>query len=158
MKPDSRADPALDAFVASALSLMPKMLRGFMREERNALSRGRVTLPQFWMLQLLGERGTCRMHELSRELRISPSSATVLIDRLVELKLADRGPDADDRRAIRVWATAQGRAALTRVFEQKRRITRRLFTRIPVVDRNAYLRVLTHMVRETDLRPRGEES
>lgn len=155
MKFKPSSDPGLDAFVAEVLALFPRMMRGFMREERNALSAGRITLPQFWILQVLSERGACRMLDLTRELRIPPSTATLLMDRLVALGLACRETDPADRRAIRVRMTARGRAMMSRVLRQKREILRRVSEGLPGEDRAAYLRVLDHIVRATGVSGSG---
>jgi DNA-binding MarR family transcriptional regulator len=157
MKTKTEPDPDLDAFVSEVLTLFPRMMRGFMREERNALSAGKITLPQFWILQVLAERGICQMRDLTKELRIPPSTATVLMDRLVSLRLAGRELDPDDRRAIRVRMTARGRAMMARVLGQKRDILRRASEGLPAADRAAYLRVLDHIGRATGV-PGSETS
>lgn len=147
MKTPRFPDAELNEFVDKVLVLFPRMMRGFMREERNALSRGRIPLPQFWFLQLLSERGVSRMRDLTQELRIPPSTATMLTDRLVEMRLVSRESDREDRRAIRVRLTAKGRSMMARVVGQKRDILLRVMAGLPAGDRAAYVRVLEHVVR-----------
>lgn len=121
-----------------------------MREERNILSRGEVSLPQFWALQIIAERGSCLMSDLCSELGMSPSSLTACVDCLCEMKLVRRAADAEDRRAIRVALTARGRRMLLEVIGQKRDMIRRLFSDVPAADRAVYLRVLDQVVAKTE--------
>ncbi|MDZ4200191.1 MAG: MarR family transcriptional regulator [Kiritimatiellia bacterium] len=138
----------LDRFVDSTLDLMPRMLRGFMREERNLLSRGVISLPQFWMLQIIRESSRCLMNDLARALSIPPSTLTSMADRLVELKLILRHTDPEDRRAVRLTLTPEGEQTLHDILEQKRDMALRIFAKVSEEDRAAYLRVIEQVVRQ----------
>lgn len=142
-KPD---DPALARFADRLQALMPRLLRGMMRQERSSLARGEITLPQMWMLQTLLERGTCVMGDLAQELRVGRSTATGLADRLVGMGLMRREHDAADRRTVRAALTARGRRMMEELYREKRRLTVRLFGTISARDRAAYLRVMERMV------------
>lgn len=56
------------------------------------------------------------MNDLAARMEISPSAATQLVDRLVQHGLAERTPDPDDRRALRVAVSGSALAAV-RAFE-----------------------------------------
>jgi DNA-binding MarR family transcriptional regulator len=61
--------------------------------------------------------GACRAGFLASEAKISPSTITEVVEGLEEDGLVRREPDPDDRRAVRVALTAEGRRHLQR-FEQ----------------------------------------
>ncbi len=85
------------------------------------LSRfGGVTLHQLGALRHLVKRGPLTMHELAALMGISPSSATQLVDRLVQHGLVDRVAAPADRRVHRL-AVAGAAAEAVRGFEKDRR-------------------------------------
>ena len=143
-------------FSQRLIHLMPQLIRGFARQEHNSLSRGEITLPQLWALELLARypripsttcrQGVCPMHDLARSLNISRPAATGLIHRLIKQGLAVREHDRRDRRVVRVGITAKGRKILTEIWEQKRRAIAKVFGQLPGSDRARYLSTLERVV------------
>jgi DNA-binding MarR family transcriptional regulator len=80
---------------------------------------GGVTLHQLGALRHLVKHGPLTMNDIATRMEISPSAATQLVDRLVQHGLAERAPDPDDRRALRVAASGSALAAV-RAFEKER--------------------------------------
>lgn len=80
---------------------------------------GGVTLHQLGALRHLVKRGPLTMHELAAHMDISASSATQLVDRLVQHGLVDRVADPADRRVHRLAVSASAAAAV-RDFEKDR--------------------------------------
>ncbi len=80
---------------------------------------GGVTLHQFGALRHLVRRGPLTMHELAALMNISPSSATQLVDRLVQHGLVDRVADPADRRVHRV-AVSSVATEVVRDFEREK--------------------------------------
>ena len=66
-------------------------------------------------LRVVASHEPARMGEVAAHLRIAPRSATEVLDGLAARDLVRREPDPDDRRAIRVLLTPQGRSVLTEV-------------------------------------------
>lgn len=64
-----------------------------------------VSFPQFKTLMVIRYLGTCSIKRLSKTQGISPASASEMIDRLVEMKMVTREPDAEDRRRVRISLT-----------------------------------------------------
>jgi DNA-binding MarR family transcriptional regulator len=73
------------------------------------------------------------MKEVSSFLRITPPSATALINGLVAAKFLERRADPDDRRSVRLRLTPKGRTFIGRrlaeVEQQMEHILGRLTTR-----------------------------
>jgi DNA-binding MarR family transcriptional regulator len=67
-----------------------------------------LTLPQFRALALLQHYGPQRMGSVSNYLGSTFSSATSIIDRLVDKELVERAPDPDDRRVVVCRLTTKG--------------------------------------------------
>lgn len=64
----------------------------------------------------LGQDGGCTMSELALKIKLTVSSATLIVDRLVDRGLVSRHRSLDDRRVVRVALTDEG-AGLYRVVE-----------------------------------------
>ncbi len=73
-----------------------------------------LTIPQFRALDLLIS-GPRRMSDIAQELGISLPSATSLIDRLTDKRLAERQHDTADRRVVICQITAAGRVEVERL-------------------------------------------
>jgi DNA-binding MarR family transcriptional regulator len=64
---------------------------------------------QFWALQQLDEQQGRSMVDLSRVLLTDKSNVTAIVDRLEQAALAQRTPDARDRRVFLITLTPEGR-------------------------------------------------
>ena len=73
------------------------------REKMGALSKHDGSVIFF-----LGQDGECTMSELAQKIRLTVSSATLIVDRLVERGLVSRHRSLEDRRVVRVGLTAEG--------------------------------------------------
>ncbi len=65
----------------------------------------------------LGQDGECTMTELAQKIRLTVSSATLIVDRLVDKGLLSRHRSLEDRRVVRVALTEEG-AGLYRGIEE----------------------------------------
>ncbi len=74
-----------------------------------------LTMPQLKMLFVVDWRGPLPMNQVAARLGITVSTATGLIDKLVEAGLARREHDDRDRRVVRVCSTDAGRAMVIRL-------------------------------------------
>jgi DNA-binding MarR family transcriptional regulator len=93
---------------------------------------------------LLGD-GDLRLSELSDHLHIAPRSATEVVDALAERGLAERRPDPDDRRAVRVHLTDAGRQAATAIREARRSEAEAFFAVLDDADRAELTRILARL-------------
>ncbi len=93
---------------------------------------GSVTLPQFRALVVLDHGGgSCRVGDLAAELRVKPSTATRLCDRLVRRGLVARHVDEANRREVAITLTAAGKRLVERVTEVRRLEIGAIVARIP---------------------------
>ncbi len=87
------------------------LVRRFSLAERADVAYCGMTVAQAATLEAL-EHGPLRLGELGRRLGIAPSTLSRNLDRLVERGFVERGPDPDDRRALRARLTESGRRAV----------------------------------------------
>ena len=66
------------------------------------------TRPQMTTLLVIRERGEMSLKEIAAATRVSPPSASTMVDRLVEFGMATRKNSEADRREVRVAMTDQG--------------------------------------------------
>jgi DNA-binding MarR family transcriptional regulator len=111
-----------------------------------------VTLPQYRTLVVLSEGGPRRLADLAEALRVSPSTATRMCDRLVRKGLITRTRDELDRREVNLEVTAAGRTTVMEVINHRRAEVCSLLTSIPLGTRRELvdsLRLLSTATGET---------
>jgi DNA-binding MarR family transcriptional regulator len=79
---------------------------------------------QYDALELLLTESEWRMSDYAHALRVDPSTATRMVDRLVKAGVATRGPSGADGRGIVVRGTRAGRLRRLRVEEGRREFMR----------------------------------
>ena len=121
---------------------MPQLCRAMIRYESNLLTTGQITLPQFWALEWLRERGSSSMHDLADALSMKSPAASMMADRLVELKLIRRTRAPKDRRVVLLELSAKGRRMVNEVHVQKRRGIAELFKALTPSERAQYLNLV----------------
>lgn len=131
-------DAVTDAVLLSSRALVAVASRSIASVDES------VTLPQFRALVVLdrAEAGL-NVGELARELRIQPSTATRLCDRLVRRRLARRRVNPANRREVTMLLTAAGRDVVAKVTRQRRREIASIMAKVPASQRVAIIDALT---------------
>ncbi|HWI40584.1 MAG TPA: MarR family transcriptional regulator [Verrucomicrobiae bacterium] len=92
--------------------LYPELMR-VMGRIRSVVHEGMdLTYNQYKMLLTIHDRGSCTLNALARELRIAMSSASEMVDRLVNLGLVSRTVDGENRRRVTIFTTPAGEALI----------------------------------------------
>ena len=130
MKPKQQDRATAIERIVTALQLL--MLRQ-MREHAPDLVDIDITMAQTKALYLLVAVGELRMSDLAARLGVTSSTATGLVDRLVELGLATRR-EAADRRQVVIAATDAARSLMERFRELNAAQMRRLLAHVDAVD------------------------
>jgi DNA-binding MarR family transcriptional regulator len=112
-----------NACLTRIVETLPQIFRSL--APRRPLIEGETefTIAQMRALRAVADRGSCTMGELARALGVSLSSATGLVDRLVERRLVERATNPRDRRVVRVELAAAGKRARSML---RRAVVRRL--------------------------------
>jgi DNA-binding MarR family transcriptional regulator len=101
-----------------------------------------LSLARTKVLMRLREQGPTRQNALAAHFGLAPHSITDLVDALERLGLAERRPDATDRRAKLVAITSAGEACLDVAASTRERLLGQIFGALSQEDRAALLRLL----------------
>lgn len=139
---DAELDAELDA-VTDAVLLSSRALVAVASRSIAAVDEA-VTLPQFRALVVLDRADAgLIVGELAHELRIQPSTATRLCDRLVRRRLARRRVNSGNRREVTILLTAAGRELVAEVTRRRRREIGSIMAKVPAAQRTAIIDALT---------------
>ncbi|HOW97798.1 MAG TPA: MarR family transcriptional regulator [Kiritimatiellia bacterium] len=130
------------------MELLPKLMRGIHAYERNFFTCENITFPQLWALDFVHEHPRCTMHQLATAMHSRQSTATGLVDRMQRLNLVRRERRRSDRRVVCVSLSEKGRSMVRQITDQRRRMIRRLFSRMSERDRRQYLDILGRLVEQ----------
>lgn len=132
-KPDT-SDQAFaligDRFIAANQSLRRSHRRIGMQRELYSVGERELTPVQVDALEVLCRRDEWRMREIAEVLGVDRSTATRSIAPLVDVGLATRRTDPDDRRNVIVAATRAGHETAERIVEDRRRMMRAVLARM----------------------------
>ncbi|MGW7264938.1 MarR family winged helix-turn-helix transcriptional regulator [Streptomyces sp. NPDC054842] len=103
----------------------------------------RVTLPQFRMLVVLSTRGNTKLVTLADLLKVAPSTAMRMVDRLITAGLADRQTNPDNRRETLLQLTTEGRRTVEAVTARRRAEIAAIVERLDPPQRAALIDALT---------------
>ncbi len=137
--------PDLKEFVAQVMEMLPQVIRGFLRTQANALSRGQITPAQYFVLDAIDRQGALRMSELAAELSVSLPAMSGLVERLYKMKMVKRIYSEKDRRVIKIDLSIRGKNILNTIRSQRAAGFQKIFSKLSQKDRADYLRIITKM-------------
>ena len=114
----TRSRPASTQRLIADLEVILRLLRPSIADDWFTVE---LTMPQLRALFALRRHGDCRMGRVASQLGTSLSSATGVIDRLVERGLVERWQDLDDRRSNICRLTPEGIDLAERLLNLRRR-------------------------------------
>lgn len=135
----------LSEFAGQLSSIMQVITKEFVRRQANELYMGKITLPQFFVLDHLHFNGATKMKDLAVSMGVTTAAITGIVERLVRQRLVERIPQPLDRRIIKVRLTVAGERVVKKIHEHKREMLINIFGKIPRRDREEYLRILTQI-------------
>jgi DNA-binding MarR family transcriptional regulator len=96
-----------------------------------------TTLAQYRALVVLASRGPQRMVDLAAALRVAPSTAGRMCDRLVRKGLIRRHRASADRREVLVSVTAIGRQVVDQATARRRALLAEILSKLPAEQQTA---------------------
>jgi DNA-binding MarR family transcriptional regulator len=96
-----------------------------------------VSLPQFRVLVMASADGALNLRTVAESLKVHPSNASRICDRLVAGGLLDRRENAEDRRQIVLSLTDAGRRLVDSVMRRRRDAIGGVLARLPADQRTA---------------------
>jgi DNA-binding MarR family transcriptional regulator len=112
------------------------------RAVNDAMSECGLSLARTKVLTRLAEQGPTRQSTLAADFGLAPHSITDIVDALERQGLAERRPDATDRRAKLVAITDAGEACLEVASAARERLLKQIFGALNQEDRATWLRLL----------------
>lgn len=106
---------------------------------KNAAVAEALSSQEIRVLRTVGRHEHCIMSGIAERIRLSLSSVTGLIDRLVEKKLVCRDRSAEDRRVVKVELTDEGRELHTSVMESQVRFARGILKTLSAAEQDELL-------------------
>ncbi|MBI4706939.1 MAG: MarR family transcriptional regulator [Candidatus Omnitrophica bacterium] len=122
--------------------IMPQIMREFSRHQADELHKGKITLPQFLILENLNSQGQQTMTALARYMHVTTAAMTGIIDRVVRDGYVVRTAEPDDRRIIRIKISPKGIKLVEKFNKNQRSMILKIFGKISDKDRRDYLRIL----------------
>ena len=135
----------LSDFAERIEDVIPAVMRGFAKMQTNELFKGKITLPQFFVLNHLDKHGESKMNELAKVMDVTTAAATGIVDRLVRYGYIMRSYDPEDRRVINIGLIQKGSDLVKRIGRQRREVTREVFGKISKEERENYLAIMLHI-------------
>lgn len=130
---------------------MMKVIPVFIRKvHTGTIQQMSLTPVQFFVLSLIEEKGFSRIGEISRELAISPPTATGIVDRLERDGFVKRMHDKEDRRAVNIVLTKKGGALLEKAGKGKYERMKQILGILTPEDREHYLRIIKTLIEGMD--------
>lgn len=157
----SRAQDAPEYSVDETVSALDEALQLVAAASARTLAhlRATITPTQVRTLMLLHSRNDINLHTLARALAVNSSTALRTVDRLVRAGLAARCENPDDRRQVRLTATAAGAGLIADLTARRRTAIAQLVERMPASRRAGLvtgLRSLADATEPADAPARGQ--
>jgi DNA-binding MarR family transcriptional regulator len=102
---------------------------------------------QSYVLMLLQNQKAMPVSEIGKQLMISPSNTTPLIDKLINERLVVRRPDKSDRRVINVAITGRGLERLDELYRANADIFKSKLSNLSDDDLNLLLLSLQNILK-----------
>jgi DNA-binding MarR family transcriptional regulator len=121
--------------VDEVIDLLRRSVRGLKQNMIQELKEYNITFPQALVLRILNLDGTHSLAQLASRLDMTTSSLSGIVERLVKLGFVNRIQDHEDRRAILISLSDEGK---------------KLVAMVPALS-NVYFRNVLHKMDSTDV-------
>ena len=133
---------AIADFAQKMNQIIPEIMKGFARRQNNEVYKGKITLPQLLILELLSRQGASKMTDLAKYMQVTTAASTGIVERLVRQGYVQRAYDQNDRRIVRIKLNTKGTELLKKISQQRAQSVTKIFSQISEDDRAEYLRIL----------------
>jgi MarR family transcriptional regulator, organic hydroperoxide resistance regulator len=145
---------SLSEFADEIGEIFPVVIKEFIKKQTNELCRGKVTMPQFVVLNFLGNEGEARMTDLANFMGVSTAAMTGIVERLFRCDYVWRLPEAHDRRIIKIKLTSKGSSLVKKINHQRHQMIIDIFGKLSEAERESYLKIIMRirdiLINQTD--------
>ena len=129
-------------FAREVAAVMPHIHTEIVRNQPSELMKGKITITQMVILDMLRIRGESKMSDVANLLRVTKSAVTGTTDRLIKSDLIHRARSRRDRRVVKIRLAPKGARLATRLYNYRLKIIKTLFSNISQRERAQYLHIL----------------
>src|SRR5580704_11894695 len=139
----------LDQFTGLLVRLKKRVAAGMPQEWREQME-GATQHQVEALFQLAKSPEGMTMHDLAKQQSCALSTATSLVDRLVQQGLAERRDDPNDRRVVRIVASERAQSWLALANEGKRHLATELLAPLSDAEASQLVTLLTKITAEKE--------
>ena len=107
-----------------------------------------LTLSQFEVLRLIGTKNSQTMKEIASALKITPPSATVLVEEMEKKNVITREKHLTDRRIVSIRLTKKSQELFSRVYISKKTIIDDMLSKLSSKDKKDLERIISIIISE----------
>jgi len=134
-------------FGSEIAKISPIMLREVTKRHRHIFEKQNVS--SIVVLDLLREKGHCKMKEISAVLNLTMGAVTGIIDKMITEGLVKRERSRDDRRIVNVTLLRRGRKIAERIKETRRDLSNEMYSVLTAGEKKEFLRMLKKVFNDT---------
>ena len=140
---------SLDAQTRDFQAVMVGLIKLYQFRDRNETVAYGLSVSQAYALRALSESGSLPMNGLARELGLTVSSTTRVVDALAERKLLRRSQSAEDRRVWHVALSARGERLWAKLEGELLAIDAEVLSSLSAAERETLIRTMDSLARAT---------
>jgi len=127
-------------FGSEIARISPIMLREVSRRHKHMFAEQNVS--SIVVLDLLREKGACKMKEVAAVLNLTMSAVTGIVDRMTKDGLVKRERSTEDRRVVNVKLVDKGKRIADRVKKARRDISNAIYSVLTQKEKEQFLVLL----------------
>jgi DNA-binding MarR family transcriptional regulator len=147
----------ISEFADRVSEIMPVIMKEFVRHQAGEFYKLKITMPQFFVLDIIKHSGESKMSDMARSLGVTTAAMTGIIGRLVRDGYVVRISEPGDRRIIKVRLTPKGMRVVGDMIERRKQITIKMFGFISAKEREDYLNIISHISEHLKMDQRKDE-
>ncbi|MDD4201919.1 MAG: MarR family transcriptional regulator [Candidatus Omnitrophica bacterium] len=134
-----------DSFVNSMAKYLPHFMRVFGRKIINAAPKD-LSSQHVLVIEMLKDKNVCQMKDVAGVLGVAMSTATALIDRMVETNYVKRAADTNDRRVVLIHLTSKAQKISTLIDKVRSETVKKVYSVLTSDEQDTLLALIKKVV------------
>ncbi|VGO11560.1 Organic hydroperoxide resistance transcriptional regulator [Pontiella desulfatans] len=135
-----------EEFVDFMSEVLPELISSVMREDTSAVSKGAISVPQFWALHYINQHGHLTVNALAAALHRGKSTTSALLQRLEKSGLVKRRRSAEDQRIVQVSLTPKGKKLVDQLAANRKMGIRETYATLSAEERTQHMLMLRKII------------
>ncbi len=138
-----------DQFTEFMSEALPELMASVTRGDNNAMSSGKISVPQFWALHYINTAGRLTVNELASALHRGKSATSTLLSRLSANGLIRRKHSTSDRRVVYISLTPKGVELVGQLVENRKDGIRKTYGSLSGTERALYKGMIEKVIQHS---------